>query len=125
MWFEVVKLVAVDLFTNRILAVKSSNIGWTLPGGKRQVLELTPKETLKRELLEELGVTNPLITRHSQFEDPSYGRVVMLYTLCWNVYTKFEPGNEIIAAKWMSVGKFCKVSDYWDRHSEFLKFKTL
>lgn len=97
---------------NKILFLKrkSKTLGyvfWDMPGGRMEENEL-PKETLKRELMEEAGVellhVNDLITYHIHPRYNNKGvKLLLLYFKVQVNTTEIEISSEHLGFKWIGV----------------------
>lgn len=99
---------------NYLLAVDSENIGWTLPGGKRDENEKNPFLTLERELKEEIPWCLEKLwsfRRLSLYDHENYKTVV------FECQTKDMgiglPSSEIKEVSWMTEDDFWLLSKYW------------
>lgn len=96
--FEQVTSVAVVPFTKAgtIMAVRLRHRGVDLPGGHVEPGELTPEETLNREVMEEacMTVRDPILTEvieSDYFEHPTY---MLIYGAYVDRLLPFTPSDE-------------------------------
>lgn len=121
------RVVGIALNGNRVLIHRAEKDDfWSLPGGRVKLLE-TSKDTLKREMREELGVEIHverliwIVENFFEYEDKSYHELALYFLMTFphdsHLYGKSEPfvgGEEGIKLifKWHQLDELEKISLY-------------
>jgi 8-oxo-dGTP pyrophosphatase MutT (NUDIX family) len=108
-------LVDID---GKIMMVLSENIGWTLPGGKREYYETDPVVTLLRELDEEIpghGLNRRDLVMPDTYDEGGYVTKVFSIKRDVRFILRLTPAREIRRIKTMTPKEIRKKVSYWNR----------
>ncbi len=100
-----VAVVAIIMNKGRVLLGKKITAGhflggkWHIPGGKK-INDETDEEAIKREMLEEAGITVTVDKLLDEFYEPKVGMTARWY-VCSSGDEILNPGGDLAEAKWV------------------------
>jgi len=106
------KLYLLNITKKKILIVRSRK-HWSLPGGKREDGENDPRETLLRELGEELPNLSYNIQLEDRYNRLGWSNIVYIATSHYYDGSKIDIGSEILDYKWIRRSHLSYYSIYW------------